>query len=92
MAAQETLNSVRWWRVSLAAVLKNGISCVFCDFLESTKTNSQVERGLMLVSVAESFSEGGLIGDMMAIRALLDEELREIDPCLPVNKCPVTEV
>ena len=46
----------------------------------------------MLVSVAESFSDGGVIGDTMVISALLAEELREIDPCPPVNQCPVTEV
>ena len=34
MAALETPNSVKWWRVSLALVFNNMISYVLCDFLK----------------------------------------------------------
>ena len=49
---------------------------------------SKVEKGLMLVLVAESFSDGGRTSDLVVISALLAEELR----CWSFCKCCVTEV
>lgn len=49
---------------------------------------SKVEKDLMLVSVAESFSDGGRSGDLMVISALKAKELRPWSFC----KCHVTEV